>query len=57
MKKFKTTDYSFCIQHKCNKKNKCMRYIEHYPEYKDYSLSIIRIENYNDCDIFINNGG
>ena len=48
---FKNTDYTFCMGKFCNKKETCVRYIEHYPHLMNSYLSMtLGSEN---CPLYI----
>jgi len=52
---FKTMDFSFCNNKECNKQNSCKRNIKHYPQWREYTLSYILIEDWEQCEYFLDN--
>ena len=52
-KRFNSIDYSFCSYEECDKKENCMRCIEHYPELRDKVLSYVLIEDSENCNMYV----
>jgi len=49
---------AFCDGKNCDKKEICMRWIEHYPKFKGEGyLSYVLIENTENCRLFRDNRG
>lgn len=50
---FTSTDNTLCDLENCSKKHKCIRWIGHYPQWKNHPrLSMLLIEKEENCRIF-----
>lgn len=50
---FTSYDNTFCNLETCKKKEKCIRWIGHYPQWKNHPrLSMLLIDKEEDCNIF-----
>lgn len=48
---FTSYDNTFCNLETCKKKEKCIRWIGHYPQWKDHPrLSMLLIDKEEDCN-------